>query len=249
MSRFNPSNYTVTEAKPLPVILLLDTSSSMGVELPTENGQRKTRIDALNEAVESMINTFVQQAKVETAINLAIVKFGATVEFHLTYDPNTGSVYKNVLDLQWHPVKESGSTPLNTALRMTKDFLEDKAITPSKGYKPTVILISDGQPNNGWEEPLNAFVNSGRSSKCNRIAMAIGAGGHEEVLRKFIVNQDENPEYQKLYVAEDATEIHKFFQFVTMSVTATTEKNVTDNVEDNTQKVTPSLALDEDDVF
>ena len=128
MSRFNPSNYTVTEAKPLPVILLLDTSSSMGVELPTENGQRKTRIDALNEAVESMINTFVQQAKVETAINLAIVKFGATVEFHLTYDPNTGSVYKNVLDLQWHPVKESGSTPLNTALRMTKDFLEDKAI-------------------------------------------------------------------------------------------------------------------------
>ena len=244
MSRFNPSNYTVAEAKPLPIILLLDTSSSMGLDVPTENGQAKTRIEALNDAVESMINTFVQQAKVETSIQLAIVKFGATVEFHLTFDPNKGSIYKNVLDLQWIPVQANGMTPLGTALQMTKDFLEDKVLTPSKGYKPTVILISDGEPNDSWQSTLDAFVNSGRSSKCNRIAMAIGTGGHEDVLRKFIVKKEKNPEYQKLYVAEDAAEIHKFFQFVTMSVTANTGKNAV--VEKPQQAEVPSVSLDDD---
>lgn len=247
MSRFNPSNYTVAEAKPLPIILLLDTSSSMGLNVPTENGQAKTRIDALNDAVESMINTFVQQAKVETSIQLAIVKFGVTVEFHLTFDPQVNSIYKNVLDLEWVPVQANGNTPLGTALRMTKDVLEDKVLTPSKGYKPTVILISDGEPNDEWEGPLDAFVNSGRSSKCNRIAMAIGAGNHEDVLRKFIVNQEKNLEYQKLYVAEDAAEIHKFFQFVTMSVTANTGKNAA--VEKQQQVVVPSVSLDDADQF
>lgn len=244
MSRFNPSNYTVAEAKPLPIILLLDTSTSMGTSVPTENGQSKTRIEVLNDAVESMINTFVQQAKVETSIQLAIVKFGETVEFHLTYDPNKGSIYKNVLDLKWVPVQANGNTPLGMALQMTKDFLEDKVLTPSKGYKPTVILISDGEPNDSWQSPLDAFVNSGRSSKCNRIAMAIGTGGHEEVLRKFIVNQEKNLEYQKLYVAEDAAEIHKFFQFVTMSVTANTGKNAA--VEKPQHAEVPSVSLDDD---
>ena len=47
MTKFNPANFTVAKAKPLPVVLLLDVSSSMGGE----------SIKKLNIAVKEMMRT------------------------------------------------------------------------------------------------------------------------------------------------------------------------------------------------
>ena len=51
MSRFNPASYTVATARPIPVILLLDTSGSMHGD----------RIKQLNEAVSGMLQSFKHQ--------------------------------------------------------------------------------------------------------------------------------------------------------------------------------------------
>jgi uncharacterized protein YegL len=196
---FNPAIYTAPKAKPLPVILLLDVSGSMS----------GAKIQNLNEAVKDMLETFRDTENGETEIWVAAITFGAEVKLHQPLI-SAGSI-------QWHDLSAGGFTPLGTALQMAKAMIADKDVVPSRAYRPTVVLISDGQPNDDWEKPLADFIGEGRSAKCDRMAMAIGADADESVLGKFI----EGSAYQ-LFYAENARQLHDFFKFVTMSVTTRT---------------------------
>lgn len=198
---FDPSKYTVAKAKPLPVVLLLDTSSSMNA------GGEQSKIAELDSAVRDMIKDFAHEEQLETEIQVSVITFGYNgVQLALPYT-NASKVEMKKLEAQ-------GNTPLGTALRMAKDMIEDKETTPSRAYRPLVILCSDGAPNDSWEEPMDAFIKEGRSSKCDRMAMAIGSDANQDVLKRFIAGT-ENP----LFFAKDASSLHKFFKFVTMSVT------------------------------
>ena len=86
MRRFNPANYTVATARPIPVILLLDTSGSMHGE----------RITQLNTAVSDMLESFKQQEKMETTIEVSIITFGEKVQFHLTANETENKYFKRV---------------------------------------------------------------------------------------------------------------------------------------------------------
>ena len=198
---FDPSKYTVAKAKPLPVVLLLDTSSSM------MGGGEQTKIAELESAVREMIKDFAHEEQLETEIHVSVITFGSEVKLALPYT--------NASKVELTKLTASGMTPMGTALRMAKDMIEDKEVTPSRAYRPLVILCSDGEPNDSWEEPMNAFIKEGRSAKCDRMAMAIGKEANQEVLKKFIEGT-ENP----LFFAKDASSLHKFFKFVTMSVTS-----------------------------
>ena len=103
-------------------------------------------------------------------------------------------------------------TPLGTALRMAKDMIEDKNETPSKIYRPAVVLVSDGQPNDEWRTPLDNFVNNGRSSKCQRFAVAIGNDVDMAVLEKF------TGDVKSIFNADNANDIEKAFKTISMSV-------------------------------
>ena len=105
-----------------------------------------------------------------------------------------------------------------------KAMIEDKDVIPSRAYRPTVVLVSDGGPNDAWENPLDAFIGDGRSAKCDRMAMAIGADADEAVLGKFIQGTP-----NKLFYAENSKQLRDFFKFVTMSVTIRT-KSQTPNI-------------------
>ncbi len=107
---------------------------------------------------------------------------------------------------------------MGTALQMAKAMIEDKEVVPSRAYRPTVVLVSDGQPTDDWQQPLDDFVSTGRSSKCDRMALAIGADADASVLEKFIAGTD-----YPLFYAKDAADLQKYFQFVTMSVTVRTK--------------------------
>jgi uncharacterized protein YegL len=96
-------------------------------------------------------------------------------------------------------------------------MIEDKETTPSRAYRPTIVLVSDGQPTDSWEKPLEDFISEGRSSKCDRMAMAIGRDANEKVLKRFIEGTSHD-----LFFAENAEQLHEFFQMVTMSVTMRT---------------------------
>lgn len=203
---FDPSKFTAAKAKPLPVILLLDVSGSMGGE----------KIRNLNDAVRDMLEVFGDTENSETEIWVAIITFGDQVKLH--------QKLVSAGQIQWQDLSAGGSTPLGVALQMAKAMIEDKDIVPSRAYRPTVVLVSDGQPTDDWGNPLKGFISDGRSGKCDRMAMAIGAQADETVLGKFIEGTPNG-----LFYSENAKQMRDFFKFVTMSVTIRT-KSQTPNV-------------------
>ncbi len=212
---FDPKKFTTPAAKPLPVVLLLDVSSSMSGD----------KIDNLNKAVKKMLDTFAQEEKMETEILVSVITFGNQVELQVPYTKAS--------HVQWQGLQANGMTPMGTALKMAKAMIEDKETTPSRAYRPTIVLVSDGQPNDSWERPLEDFISEGRSSKCDRMAMAIGRDADETVLKRFIEGTPHD-----LFYAENAGQLHEFFQRVTMSVTMRTQSK-------NQNKVPASIEIDE----
>ena len=193
---FDPSKFTVEKARPIPVILLLDGSGSMFGE----------KITDLNNAVATMINTFKGENAREVEIQVAVIIFGGGgAQLALPLTP--------AKDISSPHLEANGNTPMGAALSMAKEMIEDKTIIPSKGYRPTVVLISDGEPNDSWEQPMNAFITTGRTAKCDRMAMAIGTTQEDPVLNKFLQGTE-----NKVFLAKDAAGIHTFFKMVTMSV-------------------------------
>jgi uncharacterized protein YegL len=200
MPTFDPTKFTVSAPKPLPVILLLDVSGSM----------HGAKIQNLNEAVKDMLETFRDTENGEAEIHVAIITFGTEVKL-LQSLASAGNI-------QWHDLAASGGTPLGTALKMAKAMIEDKNVLLSRAYRPTVVLVSDGRPGDSWKQPLDDFIGQGRSSKCDRMALAIGADADEGVLGKFIAGTK-----YPLFYAENAKQLRDFFTFVTMSQTIRTQ--------------------------
>lgn len=211
---FNPEDFVVEEPKSIPVVLLLDVSYSMSGD----------NIDTLNKAVELMLDSFKKAETMETFIKLSIITFGSEngVDLH--------TELTEVSNISFSPLFVSGATPMGTALKMAKAMIEDKDIFKGRDYRPTIILLSDGAPTDDWRGPLDDFVNSGRTAKCDRMAVSIGGEGREP-LDKFIEGCA-NP----LFYAEDASKIVDEFKKITMSVTMrakSVNKNQTINIKES----------------
>lgn len=196
--RFNSNSYNAPAVKKLPVVLLLDVSGSMWGE----------KIDELYDSVVTMVDTFVEEQLRETVIAVSIITFGSEVTLH--------TPYTTVIDLQKQGInrfKADGQTPLGVALTMAKDMIEDKTVTPRKiFYRPAVVLVSDGIPNDSWKEPLDDFIKNGTTRDCQRFAIAIGNDADREVLEKFASKPD------FVHMAEGAKDISGCFKKVTMTV-------------------------------
>ena len=223
---FDPSAFTTSKAKPLPVILLLDVSASMSEVVSgsfNRTGQKVfqdgktweivdggiTRIQLLNEAVRKMLVTLAKEENMGTEFLVSAITFGADTKLQLA-PTRAGNV-------NWTDLTTGGDTPLGSALALAKELIEEKAKTPSRAYRPTVILVSDGIPTDTWENALAEFITLGRSSKCDRMAMAIGAEAGTAMLGKFIAGTD-----HPLFHADQAENVQEFFKRVTMSVVSRT---------------------------
>ena len=190
--------YITNTGRPLPVFLLLDVSGSMS----------GTKIDTLNQCVKEMIKDFQNERMSEVALKLCIITFGGNgAQLHTPL-----SLLK---DVEFSDLKASGNTPMGAALTMASNIINDKVQVSGKGYRPIVVLVSDGYPNDRWEEPLDEFVNGKRTSKCEKWALGIGDGYDAKMLQEFLGNTD-----KKVFDASVAKEITKFFKFVTLSTIA-----------------------------
>ena len=185
--------------RPLPVIVAIDKSGSMS---------RNGKIDALNLALRDFVNS-IKNEDSPVEIQLALYSFGgqeAVCDLPLT---PVDSV--NVNSFQYTAY---GRTPMGGAFKKMKSLIEDKDLIPSRSYKPTIVLLSDGIPTDDYQAPMMALIQEGRSSKAFRIAMALGDDADKEMLGKFV----SSPEL--LISGDSARDIKKFFRFVTMSVTS-----------------------------
>ena len=200
--------YAIPEARPLPVILLLDVSGSMGVD---------GKIESLNTAVKEMIETFKEQDDSEAEIHVGIITFGNSAQIHQEIIPAS--------EASWNDMQANGSTPMGASFDIARELIEDREKISGRAYRPTMVLISDGQPTDDWENPLSSLLNSERASKAIRFAMGIGTTD-DVVLTRFL----DDPE-NRVFNADEADQIKKFFRFVTMSVTSRVQSKSPDEPE------------------
>ena len=218
---FNPNAFTSQKAKPMPVVLVLDNSGSMSGE----------KIQQLNAAVHEMLETFRNTECSDVSYMLAIITFGTGI--HLHQEMTDASL------IQWTDIPisnintskswngkfddpEARGTPLGATLKIVKTMIEDKAIIPSRAYRPAVILVSDGHPTDSWNAQFTSFIQDGRTAKCDRWAMVIGSDADEKPLQKFIsnvTNLDGTP--RQLLYAGNAAMLRDNFKFITLTVTNT----------------------------
>jgi len=209
ISPFDPSKFTTIQSKPLPVVLLLDRSASMSEAFDNFGKGARSKIAILNDAVRRMLKTLSNEESPASEFLLSVVTFGGNAK--LDFYPSPASTFS------FQDLSASGNTPLGAALEIAKSLIEDRDLTPSRAYRPLVILISDGLPNDDWQERMRTFIGTGRSAKCDRMALGVGedsiTGGGRPVLDMFITGTD-----RTVFEAKDADAVHKFFKFVTMSV-------------------------------
>ncbi|KFA90326.1 vWA domain-containing protein [Archangium violaceum] len=211
--------FTASTARPLPVILMADVSGSMST-----NG----KIDTLNAAVKDMLETFAREDDSRAEIHVGIVTFGqGGARVHQPLQPAART--------QWQPMTASGGTPLGGALQVVTGLLEDRQQVPSRAYRPALVLVSDGQPTDAWEEPLKHLLGSERASKATRFALGIGEDADKGMLQSFLAQAD-----ARVFEAHEARQVRQFFRWVTMSVTARSRSS-----NPNSVAVVEPTALDE----
>jgi len=193
------NDFVMQKPRPLPVIVAVDRSGSM-----SSNG----KIDALNMALREFINS-IKDEDTPVDLQIALYSFGddnAICELPLT---SVSSVDPDTYAFSAH-----GRTPMGQVFKLIKELIEDRNIIPSRSYKPTIVLLTDGIPTDDYVTPLTDLISEGRSSKAFRIAMAIGDDADKDMLSSFVSSQE------LLVTGENARDIKRFFRFVTMSVTS-----------------------------
>ncbi|OED47530.1 tellurite resistance protein TerY [Endozoicomonas sp. (ex Bugula neritina AB1)] len=192
-------DFAIKKARPLPVIILADTSGSMSI-----NG----KIDAMNQALKDLIDTLGSENRLHAEIQLSIVTFGGdkAVE-HLPLEP--AHQIK-----EFPPMEAIGRTPMGDAFSMAQALVEDNERIPSRAYRPFIILISDGYPTDNWQSAFDNLCKSERAQKGTRLAMAIGDDADMKMLEDF-----NNDLEVSVFKANDARDIIHFFRVVSMSVT------------------------------
>ncbi|TNF32994.1 MAG: VWA domain-containing protein [Deltaproteobacteria bacterium] len=191
-------DFTTQTARPLPVIILADVSGSM------EGGGK---IQALNHALREMLEAFSDESDLRAEIHVAVLTFGGTAKVHIPLATSA--------KVRWNDLGAGGGTPMGQAFELTRAMVEDRATIPGRAYRPTLVLLSDGQPTDAWQQPLAALLGSERASKAFRMALAIGEDADRTVLAAFLANPE-----ARVFEAHEARQIRDFFQLVTMSVSS-----------------------------
>lgn len=233
MAGFDVTKFASSKAKPLPIILLLDESGSMSGD----------KINKLNEAVRKMLGSFKKEETQASEFLVSIIGFGGRdngdgTGAHIINLPTSAT------EIEFGGVSAMGITPLGGALKLAKGIVEDKEQTPSRAYRPLVVLVTDGYPNDNWEQPFVEFVEYGRSAKCDRMALAVGGDTDMGMLQRFVAGTG-----HEVFTTDQADGIVKFFKFVTMSVvTRTRSQNPNQVPQDCEVKPLPAPVLVEDNV-
>ncbi len=165
-------------ARPLHFIWIADCSGSM---------QDKGKIQALNNAIREAIPHMQKSAdeNPNAQVFVRAVKFSTGASWHIE-NPTP------VDDFKWFDLQASGVTDMGKALKMVADELK----IPQMGERalpPVLVLLSDGQPTDEFEQGLAELMVQGWGKKAVRISIAIGEDCDLEVLQKFIGNNEIKP--------------------------------------------------------
>ena len=82
-------------------------------------------------------------------------------------------------------MRGSAQTFLGSTLELSKAILDDPETTKSDRYKPIVMVVASREPAKGWEAPLEALLNDGRSSNAQFIWLDATEESKPSLLKKY----------------------------------------------------------------
>lgn len=144
------------------------------------------KIQSLNYAIREAIPHMQREAENNFQANLLIsaLKFSTGAQWFI---PPT-----KINSFKWIDVDAKGHTDLGQALMLLSEMLHIPPMT-NRGLPPVLVLVSDGQPTDNYEDGLNKLLNEPWGKKAIRIAIAIGEDANMKVLEKFIGNDERKP--------------------------------------------------------
>lgn len=186
--------FVVATPRPLPVLLLLDTSGSMA----------GTKIAALNAALKELTQDLGGSTTPQGEVHLGVITFNSRVDVVAPVPARLCVPSEHVA---------GGCTAMGAAIEAARALLEDRERMSSRAYTPTLVLVSDGQPTDAAKPAINALLASERGKRATRLALAIGDDADVDMLKQFVAN----PEIP-VFRANETARIRDFFRWVTFSV-------------------------------
>lgn len=169
---------TMNPAPRCPVVLLLDTSSSMD----------GAPIAELNAALRQFIEETSSDEAASMSVELEVITFSNSAEVALPFTPIC-DVDKEIEDLE-----ADGMTSMGAALRKgLYDLRQRRNEYKHNGissYKPWVVLMTDGGPNDdNWEEAAEEMRTLGEQNKITYIGIEIGPDADHETMCEIMPAQ------------------------------------------------------------
>jgi uncharacterized protein YegL len=186
-----------SQARRLPIYLLLDTSGSMA----------GAPIQAVNQGVNLLYNELMNDPSAIETVYIAVITFNSQAQMVAPLTELT----------QFSPptFNAGGATALGAALHLLNDSL-DRDILPNsperKGdYKPLIFLMTDGMPTDSWERAADEIKNRTKQKVATIIALGCGGGVEVNTLRRIT---------EVVLMMENVTpdQITQYFKWVSQSV-------------------------------
>jgi len=182
--------------RPLHFIWICDCSGSMSVD---------GKIQQLNYAIGNAIPDMQRVADENPNADILVraVRFSSGAQWHIDQPVP-------VKDFKWPDLTSGGVTDMGKALTMVAEQL--KQLT-ERGLPPVLVLVSDGQPTDNFEDGLKTLMSQPWGKKAVRISIAIGEDADTGVLQKFIGNTEFKP-----LQANNAETLVRYIKWVSTAV-------------------------------
>jgi uncharacterized protein YegL len=166
------------------------------------------KIQSLNHAIRESVPAMREEAGKNPSVNLLVrvVTFGDSAEWQV-------SAPTPVDQFQYSDVHPDGATKMGAALGLVADGL---TAIRGRAIPPVIVLVTDGQPTDNFDEGLARLMATGAGPMAIRIGIAIGDDAKHEPLKKFI----NNPEYPVLK-ADNAEMLTQYIKWASTVVTKT----------------------------
>lgn len=175
MNEYDESLDAGNPAARLPVVVLLDCSSSMEGE----------PIDELNKGVNRFFAEVREDDAAAMSADIAVVAFNTTAQVAHGFAP--AEAYPEPLE----PLAADGLTATGEALELAERLLaEREALYRARGiphFKPWTILLTDGMPcpDWGWRAPARRFKDRAARGDITYLCVGVGDGIDEETLAEL----------------------------------------------------------------
>jgi len=182
------------ERRPLHFIWILDCSRSM-----RDDG----KIQILNQAIKDAIPFMQKSASDNPFVNVLVraITFSDGAQWHIS-QPTP------VENLKWNDITADGLTSMGKALSMVAEQLNTKNLGDERGFRPVLVLVSDGLPTDDFQKGLNDLMSEMWGQKAIRLAIAIGKDADLVVLQKFI----NHPEIKPLE-AQNSADLTRYIKY------------------------------------